>query len=182
MVGLHRERRERETTMPKVKQPGRTTRLLFNLDQTAELCQLHPQILRNWLAEGRIEPACRGGPGRGCGHSFSGQQVLGLSVALAMKYTCRGASRDFVDRILASFTAMGDAALAEWLRVGEDARAQESAAAWLAGIPGPKDGMNPLVDPQELALDLQLIKERLAPVEAALRARLGPAADRLRGR
>src|SRR5262245_41249863 len=68
---------------------------LFTHKEAAKIIGIHPQLLENAVASGRMRPAIRGrgGPGRPPkGHRYTPQQVYGLCVAYSYAYVPYGTS------------------------------------------------------------------------------------------
>jgi len=53
--------------------------ILFSLQEAADLCEVKPQVIRDWVAKAGVVPAVLGGKGRGKSHWFTVQQVIGLT-------------------------------------------------------------------------------------------------------
>ncbi len=102
-----------------------TERIMFPLDETAQCCSLDPQILRNHVKDGFINPAIRGGPGRRNGHRFTFQQVVGITVACWMWESPRGCKMDAFAETVATYEKQSIAALEHQLGLRNDYWSEE---------------------------------------------------------
>jgi hypothetical protein len=108
--------------------------ILFTVEEAAALVEMRAQTLRNWCKWGVIEPAVRGGAGRGKGHSFSLWQTMALAWAWSlvhslMQYKCiflRDSTRDFITRMSEGFEELPQEELNDWLTAPRDSWEQES--------------------------------------------------------
>jgi hypothetical protein len=105
-------------------------RVDFTLSEAAQITQLRPQAIRDWVMYGHIVPLVRGTSGPGNQHRFSGQQLIGMAAVSAMA-AHRWCSKDQAIEVLRTFAEMSDLALMDELGMGDAAgHAEEAAAAF----------------------------------------------------
>src|SRR4051812_25776737 len=81
------------------------------LIETKEVCKwsgLPVTTLNEWVSKSIVRPVRRGGQGRGNSHLWSGKQVMGLAVAVALHQSERGCSPQYVAKLVRLFEAMDD--------------------------------------------------------------------------
>lgn len=159
--------------MPRAAQPKHDSPITFTLQETARICGFDPQRLRQWISEGLLNPAVRGGRGPGNGHRFTPQQMIGLAMAWS-----------FAPKRCPTEVAIGKVnGCAKWkwsvvehmLALNQDEFTEE---AW-AQVRGPRSGVE--LDDEDRDRCRRL-KEHLCEISDAVRARLRQAEDGTDGR
>jgi hypothetical protein len=151
------------TTLPTLNRP-----LLFTVKEAAAIADWKPQNLLNWVAQGWLTPAVRGGVGRSSPHKFAAQQLLGMAAVSAMA-AHRWTSKDKAVEVLKMFGDMSDSALHDWIGIEDSSGHAEEAAAVF--------GMHPLLIDHGVP-----ITEECRKVSAEVHRRMDHAADCIRRR
>jgi hypothetical protein len=101
----------------------------FTLDQTAAICGINSQDLRDWVAHGIVTPIVPGGKGRGRCHRFSVQQVLGLIYTTALWKSPRGcrlpAFKEVLELAVRMHNSMSRSAIEQLMGTRADAWSEE---------------------------------------------------------
>lgn len=106
--------------------------MLFTLNEAATICKIDPQCLRNWITEGIITPAKKGGVGKGNSHRFSPVQLIGLATVGALAVSERRCSHEYAAKVMRALEEGPDSmtVLNTWLDIKSDAYTEEAHAAW----------------------------------------------------
>jgi hypothetical protein len=92
--------------------------MLLKTSEVCELARLPVPTLNDWVGEGVIIPAERGGVGRGKEHRYTVIQAVALVVAGDLMRSERGAAPDYVYRAVAGIASMTEETLEEQFRQG----------------------------------------------------------------
>jgi hypothetical protein len=85
---------------------------MLTCNELAKLAKVHPQVVRDLIANLHVLPTVCGGKGRGNAHLFSVPAAVGLLVGLEMWNSQRGCELGHVGSITAAFGTVTE----EWLR------------------------------------------------------------------
>jgi DNA-binding transcriptional MerR regulator len=105
---------------------------MLTTEEVSGACGLDPQILREWINNGLIEPAMRGGKGRGRSHRFSDKQAVGIARATVFYLSKWGLSRDGIKSIVSDMEETPDGAMRAWIERVRDPYRQERFAELIA--------------------------------------------------
>jgi hypothetical protein len=148
--------------------------LLFRLEEAAAICEIGPQIIRNWVSRWMVKPAVRGGMGNNNSHQFSAKQLYGLVCIHVLIHSERGCSRDYSRAIFRAFDSMPDSTFEAWVNDREDDYTEEDFAAWIGSTdaaPVFADHGNPKLSSDKLTEAEMLL--RCIKIDEAIKARLG---------
>jgi hypothetical protein len=140
--------------------------LRFGLPESARICLMNGQILRDWVTHGRVTPVAFG-RGQGRSHQFSVGQLLGITTAEAYLRAGWCSPRRTIE-VIEMFAGMDEASLREWLNIGTDDHTEEALAVFATHPFFAEHGLRPA------GLDRlnEEVAERHDRVERAVRRRL----------
>ena len=84
---------------------------MFNVSEVYELSGIPEQTLRNWIANGLIDPDTVGEVGRSKTHEFSVTQTVGLCIANELRQGERSCVLSYVGKVVEAFGNVSE----EWL-------------------------------------------------------------------
>jgi hypothetical protein len=123
------------------KNLGKCGPVLLTVEQVSGPVGMDPQLLRNWIAAGILEPPVRGGKGRGRTHLLSCQEAVGVAFCYAMTRADVFNRPRQVRHAMSLFEKMSWDELDTWLKLPKDEWQEEERAAKAA-----RQGWKPVVD------------------------------------